>query len=189
MKTVLRAALLIALALSLLPTQVLAVDAARTVDLDDGENREFTWTSDTFVGAAPDFLLNAPTPYECGATVEGNCEYSLFNITGITDAEITAYELANPTGNLADLRDTVNFTVGITDYSVPVSDLDIIVWQSNAEGDKLAELGRVGDLDTDPSEEFSGAFTARGDRPVGYILLEVVYFAGAGTYDGYMRVS
>jgi hypothetical protein len=183
------AALLAALLLlALVPAGAGAVESARTIELDDQGTRSAEWTSDTFVGVAPDFFLSGTAgEYECGAVMEGNCEYSLMAIRGLSDAEI-ADGLAQGKA-LSAIRDTVNVTMGITGYSVPVSDLDIIIWQSNADGDKLSELGRVGDLDTDPSEEWSGSVIATGAQPVQYLLLEVVYFAGAGTYDGYVDIS
>lgn len=162
-----------------------AVDYERLIEIaDKGETTSAEWTSEAFAGLAPGFFLNQePVTYECEDRTQ--CEYNLIAIEGLTQDEIDAW---TDEGNDAhDLKDTVSFVVGITNYSVPVSDLDIIVWQSNADGDKLAELGRVGELDTDPSEQFAGSFIARGDDPVGHILLEVVFFAGAGTYDGYVQ--
>lgn len=187
MKRSLPIVLVASLALAMAPAQQ-NEDLARTVEVSDAGERSATWTSDLFVGVAPTFFLGgtAGPAYECGETVEGNCEYTLIAIEGLTQAEI---DEATEDGTLADLKDAVPFRVGITNYSVPVSDLDIIVYASNANGDKGTELGRVGDLDDDPSEEFIGSVTTTGTDPVKYVLLEVVFFAGAGTYDGYVNVS
>jgi hypothetical protein len=188
MKRHLATGLIAMLALGLIPGSAGAVEAARTIELDDQGTTSAEWTSDVFAGAAPDFFLSGTAgEYECGAFMPDNCEYSLIAITGLTQAEIDEGLAAGKT--LKAIKDTVNVTLGITNYLVPASDLDIIVWASNAAGDKVTELGRVGDLDTDPSEEWNGSVVATGEAPTQYILLEVVYFAGAGTYDGYVDIS
>ncbi len=164
-----------------------AVEVERTIELEDhGDNTSAEWTSEEFAGLAPQFAVDEePLVYDCADRTQ--CEYSLIAIEGLTQTEIDDWVAAG--NDAADLRDTVDFTVGITNYSVPVSDLDIIVWQSNEDGDKVFELGRVGELDEDPSEEYSGSILTRGTKPVAHILLEVVFFAGAGTYDGYVEAG
>lgn len=170
-----------------LATQATAVAPERTFNMDDKTLKSVEWTSDTFAAAAPDFFLAGTVgEYECGATVPDNCEYSLFGIRGLSEEEI---ETARAQGKLDKLFDSVDVTIGIKDYSVPVSDLDIIVYESNVRGDKLAEMGRVGDLDTDPAEEWSGSVSTSGNEPIAYVLLETVFFAGAGTYKGYASIS
>lgn len=188
MKKILTFAMAALAALALLPSAASAVEVERTIEIQDhGANSSADWTSEAFAGVAPGFFLDgtAGATYDCADRTQ--CEYSLIAIEGLTDDEIADHVAAG--GALETISDSVTFTVGITNYSVPVSDLDIIVWQSNADGDKVLEMGRVGDLDTDPSEEFTGSITTRGHKPVAYVLLEVVFFAGAGTYDGYVYAS
>ena len=144
-----------------------------------------TWAGAARTAVAPTFFtdgLGTPLPaFACSKDATSYCEATLVEVPVYTDADAAA------------LRATVSKGVSITigNYApFPASDFDLIVYESDATGAKGAEVARVGDLDTDPSE--TATLTAKGTnaKRSTFFLVEVVYFASPQSgYAGSVTVA
>ncbi len=169
-------------ALSLFAGPAGAVEPDRTVELNDTDKKTETYTSDAATGTGTAFFLDGTAPgvtYECTGDIDASCDYVLIAVTGFTDAEIAAAQLAGKPET-----DQVTVTFDIDNYApVPVSDFDLQIFASDADGTKGEELGQSGNNPGDP-ETVTTSVKTTTDKPTGYVLVEVVHFAAVmTTYD------
>jgi len=132
--------------------------------------RTFTWTGTTFVGANAGY---ADAEAGCGELPSDYC-----------DEVLVAVDVP-PADGFSRRRSTV--TVDIGSYTLPVSDYDVYLFASDAEGTKGAPLGNSAGLPGE-AESASGVVTTTLDKPVAYVLAEIVYYVAAGSYEGTAKV-
>ena len=170
------------LAVALIPgSGASAVTADHKATLTPGQS--FSWTGSTQTATNVNYFGNTdPAPVTpvtpigtCTKDRTSYCEYALI-------------EFSNPVPlSDADGKLSKGATITLNPFSpvpAPVTDFDLLVFESNAAGDKLAELGRDGALDADGE---TVSFTAKTTRtsPSYFALAEIVYYAvPQSTYAG-----
>lgn len=132
--------------------------------------RTFSWTGTTFVGANAGY---ADAETGCGELPADYCDEVLLAVD------------VPPADGFTRRRSTV--TVDIGSYTLPVSDYDVYLFASDAEGTKGAPLGDSAGLPGE-AESASGTVTTTLDEPVAYVLAEIVYYVAAGSYEGTAKV-
>lgn len=118
----------------------------------------------------------------CGEDIDNFCDF----------AHIRA-DLAFPAGSTATTYKK-NLTFTLDTFDPPVTDFDMAVYTSDADGTKLDRLGFSGENPGDPETYSVQAISRRTYNPDGtvatenitsYFLVEVVYFAAVNaTYHG-----
>lgn len=74
-------------------------------------------------------------------------------------------------------------TVSIGEYTVPVSDFDMFAYTSDETGARGTRTGNSGNNPGDP-EQVGFSIRSSADKTVHHLLVEIPYFAAAGSYKG-----
>lgn len=180
---VLSLGVLVALVLATGPAS--AVTPARTFEHTAGQE-DTTWDGANAVGANVNYngIANCPAaapvcpippPRTCTATPEAYCDYTLLALTNPVPEGDTDGKLRRPA------------TVTITDYTLPspASDFALTLYSSDADANRIAELGTSDNSDIpDDDESVTVQVTTTLEAPTQYILVEVAYFTSAGASYG-----
>lgn len=176
---------LAALALAATPAFA-APDRAVSTPLDIA-NPTITWTGKDTPGANTSFFLDSTTK-------AGTCAKT----DQFSQCDETLVQIGNDKPKGAS---KITFRIG--EYSVPTSDFDLRVYESNAAGAPLTKVGSpiseygessgLGGLDPrstgagdNERTELTGTVALKAGK---YYLVQVVYFASAGHYKGSVKVE
>ena len=157
-----------------------ATAADQTGSVAPGET--YTWTGAAAVGANQNYFATVPEEVlasgQCTKDPQYYCETILVRFDNpLSDADIAAGKTF--------LRRNANLTV--TEYTVPdpLTDYDVIVRTSDAEGTRGAEVAQAASGRTTGQESTSWQVRTTPAQPSQYYLLDVVYFLSAGSsYKG-----
>src|SRR4051812_39150875 len=133
----------------------------RTFSLSPNAPSEWDGPSQTALNQGYDQDDGGP----CGKDPDNYCDITLVN-TGIPDDPTTYYETHQ-----------ASLTLDVGGFDPPTQDFDLYVYESNAAGDRGAFVDSSGNpaaLDEQVTI----------DKPKGYYLIIVPYFATNGTYHG-----
>lgn len=133
--------------------------------------KTYSWTGTTFVGANAGY---ADAEVGCGDLPANYC-----------DEVLIAVEVP-PAEGFTRRKSTV--TVDLSGYTLPVADFDLYLFASDAQGTKGAPIGNSGGLPGE-NESAVATVTTTADKPVAYVLAEVVYYVAAGSYAGKATVK
>lgn len=153
----------------------------------DATNTTVSWTGRDTPGANTSFFLDS-------FTKTGNCAK--------TDATSMCDETLVQVGQ-GIAKSSSKLTFRIADYAVPTADFDLRVYESNAAGQPLtkagspiSEYGEASGLGSlDPRSTSAGDFERTElsgtafVKPGKFYLVQVVYFASAGSYKGSVKIE
>ena len=174
-------AIVSALVLSPATAQAEAPDRTHKVDM----GTTFTWEGNTALGLNllyfGDPVTGGNATYECGDDTDNYCDTVLFEFSNpLTQADIDA-------GKTFKSR-TATITVGnFGPVPDPVTDFDLRLYQSDAQGTQGEFLGQSANFgpDQDGDESYSTPIRTTVAEPSKFILAEIIYFAVANSkYTG-----
>lgn len=163
----------VVMALALVPAMGAMAEPDDTATLSPGESYEFG--AHALVGTNLGYFGLVPTgpPGTCNKDPNTTCDTFLIELSNpLTEEEIAA----DPN---AFRRKPVTVTVEF------MSDIDLIVWDSDADGTRGTQLGQSASADF--IETVTSTVRTTADEPSKWILVDVVYFAHAGPYDGVVQ--
>lgn len=80
------------------------------------------------------------------------------------------------------LRTTLGLTLTSPDF--PLSDFDMVVWESNADGERVAEVGQSANGGyVEAVEQVSVVVSTTPEVQDAWFLVDVIYFLGGPNYD------
>jgi hypothetical protein len=169
--------------LVLLPATAHAETPDRTQKVDAGTT--YTWEGSTALGLNllywGDPVTGGNATSECGDDTDNYCETVLFEFSNpLTQAEIDA----GKTFKNKNATITVNNFGPVPD---PVTDFDLILFESDAQGTRGESLGQSAAFGPDQSgdESFSTPIRTTVTQPSKFVLAEIIYFAVANSkYTG-----
>ena len=163
------------MALALLPAMGVLAEPDDTATVAKGESWEFgaVAMAGTNINWHEQYAPHAPVG-TCNKNPETTCDTFLVELSNPVDP---AKLEADP--NAFNRR---NVTVTLGNY---VGDPDLAVYAADAEGNRGTLLGSSGN----PTFEESVSATIRttGEEPSKYIIVDVIYWAHAGPYDGLVQ--
>jgi hypothetical protein len=98
----------------------------------------------------------------CGKSSNNYCDSTLLNV-------------AAPSGD-------ATLTVNVDDFSTPIDDFDLVVYKSNAAGDRGEKVGSSGNVASMPE-------SVTVPHASGFYLVRVVYFQTTGSYHGHATLT
>jgi hypothetical protein len=166
----------VVMALAVLPAMGAFAAPDDTATLSPGESYEFGAVAMAGLNANYFGLVGEPGGPQgtCNKDATTTCDTFLVELSNPVDEAVLE---ANPA---AFNRRTVS--VKLDNF---VGDLDLIVWSADEEGNRLTELGRSGEATFE--ENVSSVIRTTGDQPSQWIVVDVIYFAHAGPYDGIVQ--
>jgi hypothetical protein len=163
------------MALALLPAMGALAAPDDTATLAPGESFEFGAV--TLAGTNVNWHgLGVPTGPQgtCNKDPNTTCDTFLIELSNPVDEAVLE---ANPAA-----FNRRNVTVTLDNF---IGDLDLAVFESDAEGNRGALLGVSGNFTFD--ESVSTIIRTTGDEPSKFIIVDVIYFAHVGPYDGLVQ--
>jgi hypothetical protein len=160
-------------ALALLPALGAFAAPDDTATLQPGES--YTWEAVTAGTNVNYFGIAAPAEPvapigQCSKNPNSYCDSYLIELSNpLTQADIDAGKTF--------LRRTVTVTINFS-----ASDMDLQVWNSDAEGTRGTQLGQS--AGSDFTESVAASIRTTEEAPSQWILVDVIHFAHAGPYDG-----
>ncbi len=77
-----------------------------------------------------------------------------------------------------------NLQIVVTSPDLPVSDFDLIVWESDADGERGSQVGQSASGGyVDAVEQLNVVVTTTPDEQDAWFLVDVVYYLGGPNYD------
>ena len=165
----------VVMALALLPAMGAFAAPDDTATLTPGESYEFGAVA--LAGTNVNWHdLGLPTSPAgtCTKDPTTTCDTFLIELSNPVDPAVLEADPA------AFNRRTVSVTLGNF-----VGDLDLAVYASDAEGTRGTELGTSGNSSFD--ETVSSTIRTTGEEPSKWIVVDVIYWAHAGPYDGVVQ--
>lgn len=165
----------VVMALALLPAMGAFAAPDDTTTIAKGESWEFgaVAMAGTNINWHSQYAPHAPVG-TCTKDPTTTCDTFLVELSNPVDPAVLE---ANP-----DAFNRRNVTVTLGNY---VGDPDLAVYASDAEGNRGMLLGSSGNATFD--ESVSANIRTTGDEPSKWILVDVIYWAHAGPYDGLVQ--
>lgn len=158
------------LALVIIPVGAATAAPDGTAELNPGDSYE--WGASLPVGTNQNYFgLSGVGPQAtCNKDPQSYCDTHLIKVSNpLSDEEIAA----------GVERKRRPLTVTLANFT---SDLDLVVFESDAEGNRGVQLGQS--ASSDFAESVTASITTTAAQPVQYVIVDVVYFAHVGDYDG-----
>lgn len=163
------------MALALLPAMGAIAEPDETATVNKGESFEFGAhaLAGTNVNWHTQYAPHAPTG-TCNKDPRTTCDTFLVELSNPVDpAELEA----NP-----DAFNRRNVSVTLGNF---VGDVDLALYEADAEGTRGTLLGKSGNATFD--EAVSSTIRTTGDEPSKWVIIDVIYWAHAGPYDGILQ--
>ncbi len=126
-------------------------------------------------GVNPDYFGNAGDGGVCSHDVDTYCEQVLIKVSNPFEEE-----------NAKKGRERANLDLHLTPTN-PVSDFDLVLYESDADGTTGAEIGRSGQTpvadNPESSETINAIVTTTADETDVWVIAHIVYFAAASDYS------
>lgn len=158
------------LALVVIPVGWAAAEPDGTGELAPGEAYE--WNGSLPAGLNQNYfgLTGVGPEATCNKDPHSYCDTHLIKVSN----PLTEEEIAD--GDTSKRR---SLTVTLSNFT---SDLDLVVFESDAEGNRGVQLGQS--ASSDFAETVTASIVTTADEPEKYVIVDVVYFAHVGNYDG-----
>lgn len=173
------AALAVLVPLSAAGASVSAAEFEHTFTVDSGET--VSWTGEARTGTHMgniDPTLGNP---ECDRTTTAMCEQVFLTVPVLSQEEIDSGIKSK----------SLTIDARISNYApCAPCDFDMVIYDSNAEGELLDEIHYAGEGDPDPGEEHVWVAIGSVANPTDYFIVEIRYWAVVqSSYDGQIKVS
>ena len=165
----------VVMALALLPAMGALAAPDDTATVAKGESWEFgaVTMAGTNVNWHEEYAPHAPTG-TCSKDPTTTCDTFLVELSNPVDPAVLA---ENP-----DAYNRRSVTVTLGNF---VGDLDLAVYSADAEGNRGTLLGSSGNATFD--ESVASTIRTTGEQPSQWIIVDVIYWAHAGPYDGVVQ--